>query len=186
MKKALVGGFLSLVGSIWAMVIMLVAGSNLARDVCERFVVEGPRKVGAHAPRDASAKRLDAKHVRRAFQLHFVNLEHAAGKRRLALIAQMHFQHVAVTRIPAVLPAPVGGQKQQLDSVGLALDAVRVGKLDEQRLDVGGDVFALVNDLRAWLGHVSGGNPAGGNPAGGSVSGASPAGGKSAKSGKTR
>ena len=32
MKKALVGGFLSLVGSIWAMVIMLVAGSNLVTE----------------------------------------------------------------------------------------------------------------------------------------------------------
>ena len=32
MKKALVGGFLSLVGSIWAMVIMLVAGNNLVTE----------------------------------------------------------------------------------------------------------------------------------------------------------
>jgi len=30
MKKALVGGILALIGTIWAMVIMLVAGSNLA------------------------------------------------------------------------------------------------------------------------------------------------------------
>ena len=32
MKKALVGGFLSLVGSIWAMVIMLVAGNSLVTE----------------------------------------------------------------------------------------------------------------------------------------------------------
>lgn len=32
MKKTLVGGFLSLIGSIWAMVIMLVAGNNLVTE----------------------------------------------------------------------------------------------------------------------------------------------------------
>lgn len=32
MKKALAGGILALIGSIWAMVIMLVAGSNLVTE----------------------------------------------------------------------------------------------------------------------------------------------------------
>lgn len=30
MKKALIGGFLSLIGSIWALAVVFIAGSNLA------------------------------------------------------------------------------------------------------------------------------------------------------------
>ena len=32
MKRALIGGFLSLIGSIWSMAIVFIAGSNLATD----------------------------------------------------------------------------------------------------------------------------------------------------------